>query len=302
MRNALLADRLRVEERLLIDAFAQRGHEATLVAPSRIHLALTHLVSVPACSPMGADWPEPSLPALALNRGPATPERTTLAALLSAQGTIVVNRPATARLLADRLARVRHLALSSIPIPETLISFGEEATFAAIEELGYPVLLKPVLSDLVMPDALVEDRDAAEAVVEHRTMLGAETTVLVQRFVASDESIRLVIVGRDLVGIEIRHRSGGWRPSRDSAYQPYQGNTDALRSLANRMIERFGSGVYSVEVVKTDNGPIVVGAENLVNFRSLVEQGVDMGGMIADFALAQLANKDNENEASERGG
>jgi [lysine-biosynthesis-protein LysW]--L-2-aminoadipate ligase len=287
MRIALIADRLRVEERLLTSAFAERGHETALVGPASVHLALTSRPAAPERSAIGSIWPEPGIPALALDRGPATLERTTLAALLAAQGTVMVNRPATARLLADRLARVRHLEQAGIPIPETLISFGEQATFEAIEELGYPVLLKPILGDLVMPVALVEDRDAAEAVVEHRTMLGAETAVLIQRFIAGDRSIRLAVVGRTVVGIEARQHQG-WRPGRDSTYEAYEGETGVLHDLGDWVIDRFGSGVYSIEVIETGNGPIVVGVENLVDFRSLAGREIDVAGQIADFALAQL--------------
>lgn len=297
MRIALLADRLRVEERLLTEAFNARGHEAILVAPSRAHLSLTDFVPAESGSTLGGQWPEPHLPTLALDRGPATPERTLFSALLAGQGTIMINRTATARLLADRLARVRHLALSQIPYPETFVSFGEEATFAAIEQLGYPVLLKPILSDLVMPVALVEDRDAAEAVVEHRTMLGSETAVLVQRFVRGSVSVRVAIVGNRVAGIETRHHSG-WRPGRESSYAPYVGDTSALEAMAKQVVDRFGTGVYSVEVIETDNGPVVVGAENLVDFRTLHEREIDVAGMIADYALSQL---DERNGGEPRG-
>ncbi|MDI3340127.1 MAG: hypothetical protein QJR03_06300 [Sphaerobacter sp.] len=271
-RVALLADRLRVEERLLIEAFAARGHEAVLLPPARLALS-------PA-APSAGDF------AAALDRGDATTERAVLAALLASGGTPVVNRAATARLLADRMALLRHLILAGIPVPETRVCFGEEAIFAAIEALGYPVILKTLTVDPAFPVALVEDRDAAEAIVEHRIMLGGERAVLVQQCVAapSGRSVRLAVVGDRLAGIEQRAHDG-WRPGRDASYEPYTGDPAPLTALGERIIERLGTGTYAVEVVEAASGPVVVGVANLVDFRSLAGRGVDVAGMIAEFVL-----------------
>ena len=271
-RVALLADRLRVEERLLIEAFAARGHEAVLVQPAKLALS-------PA-APSAGDF------AVALDRGEATAERAVLAALLASGGTPVVNRAATARLLADRMALLRHLILAGIPVPETRVCFGEEAIFAAIAELGYPVVLKSLTVDPGFPVALVEDQDAAEAIVEHRIMLGGERAVLVQQFIPSmaGQSVRLVVAGGALAGIEQRIH-GGWRPGRDAAYEAYSGDPAPLTALAERVMSRLGTGTYAVEVVETGDGPVVVGVANLVDFRSLSGRGVDVAGMIAEFVV-----------------
>lgn len=272
MRIALLADRLRVEERLLMGAFADRGHEAVLVPPAKIQFAL--------------DSPSVGRFDLAIERGGATPERATLAALLAAGGMPVINRAATSRLLADRLALLRHLIFAGIPVPETAISFGEHATFQAIQSLGFPLLLKSLAVDPNVPVALVEDQDGAEAIVEHRTTLGGERAVLVQRFVVPPgRSVRLIVVGSDLMGIETRPHSG-WRPSRDTPYVPFEGDARPLNELAAQVASRLGTGTYAIEVVESAEGPVVVGVANLVDFRSLQERGVDVAGQIADFALA----------------
>ena len=41
---------------------------------------------------------------------------------------------------------------------------------------------------------------------------------------------------------------------------------------------------------------IVVGAANLVDFRTLAERGVDVPNMIADYSLAQLAERNGGNQ------
>ena len=289
MRIALLADRLRVEERLLAEALSARGHVSELISPTSINVAFergggarVRVVGQPADVTFS--------PELALDRGTATTERAALGALLATTGTTLVNRPATTRLLADRLAAARHLTFAGIPIPATIVSFGEAATFDAIGTLGYPVLLKSIVTDRNYPIAVVEDRDAAEAIIEHRTVLGDERGVLIQRFVAGpDQSVRLVVVDQGIVGIE-RRLLKGWRPSAETVYEPYEGESHELRELGARVIGRLGSGVYSIEVLESGSGPVVVGVENLVDFRTLVARGIDVAGAIADFALAQVTD------------
>ena len=268
----LLADRLRVEERLLIAAFAARGHVARLVAPATLR--------VPLASPAG--WAPP----LVVDRGVATVERAALAALLAAGGAIVINRAATARLLADRLALARHLLVAGIAVPATVVTFDAEATLVAIDELGYPVTLQSLVVDPARPDALVTDRDAAEALVEHRAVLGGERATIVQRALPTPGHTALVVVaGSTIVTVAKR------LPVEGARIEPYDDAPNALRELGERVIARLGGGVYAIDVVEGAGEPVAIGASALVNFRALQAAGVDVAGAIADFALAELAGR-----------
>ena len=268
---ALLAERPRVEERLLLEAFVARGQTATLVSPSTLRFPL-------------ADSGAHHLPALALERAAATAERATLATLLAAGGTTVVNRAATTRLLADRLALLRHLLVAGIAVPETLVAFGPDATLNAISELGYPVILQTPLVDPGHPDAVVSDRDAAEALVEHRATLGDERVTLVQRYLPTPGyKARLAVAGSEVVAIERHQHAEG------AAYTPYPAAPMALRDIGAAVIARLGSGVYQIEAIETPDGPVVIGAGNLADFRTLAASGI--AGQIADFALAELQHE-----------
>jgi [lysine-biosynthesis-protein LysW]--L-2-aminoadipate ligase len=263
----LLAPRMRVEERLLIAAFTDRDTEARLLDATTLALPLNGML--------------PALPSLVLDREIATADRATLAALLAANGSNVVNRTATTRLLADRLALLRHLIIAGIPTPTTIVAFGEQPAVEALERVGYPALLQSLQVDPRMPDAVVTDQDAGEAAIEHRAMLGRETALLVQQYVLGDVA-RVVVAGADVVGIESIHADGG-----KVEYTPYKRNSTPLADLGAKVIGRLGSGVYAIEVVESDDGPIVVGASNLVDFRTLTDAGIDIAGLIADYMLLQ---------------
>ena len=263
----LLAPRMRVEERLLIAAFGDRNSEAHLLDPATLALPLS-----------GAP---PTLPSLVLDREVATADRATLAALLATNGATVVNRAATTRLLADRLALLRHLIIAGIPTPETVVAFGEQPAVDALAQVGYPALLQSLQVDPRIPDAVVIDLDAGEAAIEHRAMLGRETALLVQQYILGDVA-RVVVAGAAVIGVEtIRSDSG------KVEYTPYERDSTALTELGAKVIARLGSGVYAVEVVENPDGPVVVGASNLVDFRTLDDAGIDIAGTIAEYTLSQ---------------
>lgn len=272
----LLAARLRVEERQLIATFARPneqgpGQQATLVTPDSLRLSLRPTEPLP--------WQ------LVIQRGVITRELAALTALLNGSGVPSINRAATARLLSDRLALLRHLVFYGIPVPETIASFGERATLEAIEALDYPVLLQSLTVDPGFPGAVVTDLDAAEAIVEHRITLGGETAVLVQKLnPAVTRSLRLAIVDTRLLGIEERNE-----PAAEAPFTIYEGDPAPFEPLAERLISRLGSGTYTIEVDESPEGLVVTGAGNLVDFRNLAAAGIDVAGAIAQFALEQLA-------------
>ena len=59
-----------------------------------------------------------------------------------------------------------------MPSPRTLIAFSSESAFKAIEELGYPVVLKPAVGSWGRLLSKLNDREAAEAILEHKEVLG----------------------------------------------------------------------------------------------------------------------------------
>ncbi len=279
-RIALLAERLRVEERLLLAAFAAKGWDATLLRLADLVLPL-----------QGERGELADLPQAALDRTRATPESAALSALLTSAGVAVVNRAATTRLLVDRLAFLRHMLVAGIPVPPTVASFGPESTLRAIETLGYPVYLKSLSASPTMPVALVEDRDAAEALVEHRSMLGDEQAVLVQKAIAEPgEVVHLFIVGPHLVAAA-RCVDEQWQLV----------STGAWERLAGAVAQRLGSGVYEIETAETDAGQVVISADNLLEFRSLAEQGAPIAQSIADHFLEFVARGVEANQIRSEG-
>jgi glutathione synthase/RimK-type ligase-like ATP-grasp enzyme len=118
-------------------------------------------------------------------------------------------------------------------------------------------------------------------------VLGHDQTTLIQRFQRSayDRSLRAVVIGSESVAFDARPHDG-WRPNATETYVAVSQVSSEVEELAKSVISRVGTGVYAILMIETEDGPIVTGAENLVTFRHLTEQGIDAAEMIVEFSLS----------------
>ena len=92
--------------------------------------------------------------------------------MLNSWGIPTVNSAAVAATCGDKLVTSAVLQAAGVPQPAVRVAFTPEAALKAIEEMGYPVVLKPVVGSWGRLVSKVNDREAAEAVLEHREVLG----------------------------------------------------------------------------------------------------------------------------------
>src|SRR2546422_196713 len=187
MRVALLCSRIRVEEKLLRDALQRRGVTVEVVDDRELVLD----VAGPA-----RDWD------VVLQRSLSQTHGLGAARVLAATGVAVVNTPEVTALCADKLATTALLRAAGVPVPRTLVAFSAESALRAAEELGYPVVLKPVSGSWGRMLARLNDRDAAEAVFEDRAVLGSpeHSVFYVQEHVDKPgRDIRAFVVGDEVI-------------------------------------------------------------------------------------------------------
>jgi [lysine-biosynthesis-protein LysW]--L-2-aminoadipate ligase len=203
MRVGILCSRVRVEEKLLFAAF-----EALGVAVERYdERAITARIG------------SFGLPVdVMLERSVSTSAGLVAALMLEAAGVVVINSYATASVCADKIRTTVALAAANVPQPETEIALSEDAALEAVERIGYPAVLKPAIGSWGRLLARVNDRDAAEALIEHKTVLGGvgHQIFYVQEYIAT--SARLWSARRRSVRFTARRRTGS--PTQRAAGQP----------------------------------------------------------------------------------
>jgi [lysine-biosynthesis-protein LysW]--L-2-aminoadipate ligase len=82
------------------------------------------------------------------------------------------------------------------------VAFTTESALAAIEEMGYPIVLKPAVGSWGRLLAKVNDRDAAEALLEHKTVLGSyhHSIFYIQKYVEKrGRDVRAFVVGDECI-------------------------------------------------------------------------------------------------------
>lgn len=271
--------RLRVEEKLLLQALAARGAAFQTQDMRQLHLR------VDGPSQVGASlvWDR------SLSFGRA------LAAMrsFSAAGALCLNRPEVIETCGDKLRT--HLALSSagVPTPRTRIAFSASSALEACEELGWPVVSKPVVGSWGRLAARLNDRDAAEAVFEHRETLGDWThgSFYLQEFVEKPgRDLRIFMIGGEAIAA-IERRSEHWvtNTARGASTANHLID-DELRSLATAAAQAVGGGQLAVDVVERRDGErLVLEVNHSMEFRNSIEvTGVDIPGRMVDDALARI--------------
>ena len=90
----------------------------------------------------------------------------------------------------------------NLPQPDLRIAFTEDSALDAIEEIGYPVVLKPAVGSWGRPLSKINDRDAAETILEHKTVLGSyhHSIFFTQKYVEKKgRDIRAFVVGDECI-------------------------------------------------------------------------------------------------------
>ena len=173
--------------------------------------------------------------------------------ILNAWGIPTVNMSHVAATCGDKLATSAALARAGIPQPRVKMAFTPESALAAIEELGYPVVLKPVVGSWGRLLAKINDRDAAEAVLEHKETLGSyqHSIFYIQEYIQKPgRDIRALVVGDQTV-CAIYRSSSHWITN---TARGGQGEicpvTPELNDLCVAAAHAVGGGVLAMDVLE----------------------------------------------------
>ncbi|MDP9357399.1 MAG: lysine biosynthesis protein LysX [Chloroflexota bacterium] len=205
-------------------------------------------------------------------------------------GVPTVNAYGVANVCGDKLLTSAALVRDGVPTPRTVIAFTPESALAAIEEMGYPVVLKPAVGSWGRLLARVNDRDAAEALLEHKVTLGSfhHGAFYVQEYVAKPgRDIRAFVVGDETI-CAIYRDSPHWITNTARGGQasncPVTPEIDAVSRAAAAAV---GGGVLAVDLLESERGLLVNEVNYTMEFRNSIDTtGVDIPARIVDHVLA----------------
>ena len=205
-------------------------------------------------------------------------------------GIPTVNAPAVVELAGDKVRTSLRLAERHIPTPRTVVALSEEAAMKAIEQIGYPSVLKPSVGSWGRLMAKVDNPEQATQILEHKSALGSavHSVFYVQEFVPKPgRDLRAFVVGDEVVGAMYR-RSTEWRTNtaRGGAVEAAP-LTEPLKDLALRAAQAVGGGVLAVDLMESPRGLLVHEVNPTPEFKGLTSAtGADVAGKIVDYAVA----------------
>ncbi len=277
MRVGLLHSRLRVEEKRLGEALTARGVTVVPLPEGTVAFDLH-----------GRGYG--GLDAVVERVEDYTLAQTALR-MFEHLGVPTINRAATVDLCGNKALMSKTLIRAGVPTPRVEVAFGTEAALAAVERLGYPAVIKPLVGGQTRLLGLLEDREAAEAVIEHKAMLGTDRhhVYYLQEYIAKPgRDIRVLVVGDEPRAAEYR-RATEWITSRDLGNAEPCPLTPEIGDLARTAARALGGGMVEVDLFESDRGLLVNEVGNLTHFRTFEKVGgIDVAGAIADHVLTVL--------------
>ena len=274
----ILLSRVRVEEKLLIGELEERGVEIVRFDDRELVLDLSQ--TDPAM--LRCD--------VVLERAINHLRALYTLKVLNDWGVPTVNTYEVANTCGDKLLTTAALEQHRVPTPRTLVAYTPESALAACEELGYPVVMKPAVGSWGRLLARVNDRDAAEALLEHKVTLGSfhHGAFYLQEYVNKPgRDIRSFVVGDETI-CAIYRDSPHWitNTARGGAASNCP-VTDELDHLSRAAAQAVGGGVVAIDLFESERGLLVNEVNYTMEFRNSIDTtGVDIPARIVDHVVA----------------
>jgi [lysine-biosynthesis-protein LysW]--L-2-aminoadipate ligase len=280
MRIAVLLSRVRVEEKLLFRELERRGVPYDRLDDREIIFDLEH---IPRCYDVVLERCINHSRALYALR------------LFNDAGVHTVNTASVADTCGNKILTSSALIKHGVPTPRTLIAFTPESALTAIEQLGYPVVLKPAVGSWGRLLSLVRDRNAAEAILEHKEILGSyhHSIFYIQEYIEKPgRDIRSFVIGDRTIAAIYRY-SDHWitNTARGGIARgcPISDELDYISRAAARAV---GGGVLAIDLMETDRGLLVTEVNYTMEFKNSISvTGVDIPAHIIDYVLEQAEAK-----------
>jgi [lysine-biosynthesis-protein LysW]--L-2-aminoadipate ligase len=211
--------------------------------------------------------------------------------IFEAFGVPAINSSLVAGCCGDKYVTSQILVTQGIATPRVLMAFSGEAALKATQEIGYPCVMKPVIGSWGRLLAKVDDPFAAEAFIEHKTILGGSNHQIfyIQKYVAKPgRDIRAFCIGEEPI-CAIYRTSDNWITN--TARGGIASNcpiTPELGNLVQRTAHALGGGLLAIDVFESSEGLVVNEVNHTMEFRNSIHTtGVNIPQKMVDYVLAK---------------
>jgi [lysine-biosynthesis-protein LysW]--L-2-aminoadipate ligase len=290
MKVGVLYSRIRRDEKLLLAELRDRDHEVAKIDIRKRRFGLS-------------DPPEAFADVdVVVDRCLATSRSLYATRFAEAYGVPVVNSPGTAQVCADKVKNSLALERAGVPTPTTEVAFTKDAAMEIVEDFGYPCVLKPVIGSWGRLMAKLDSRSAAEAVLEHKEVLGhyEHKVFYVQEFVDKPgRDIRVVATDGKPVAAMVRASDHWLTNAAQGADTAAFELDDRARELVAAASDAVGGGLLGVDLMEVgvngSGGPddyTVHEVNHTVEFKALNDAvGLDVPAAVVDWLETKVTGE-----------
>jgi [lysine-biosynthesis-protein LysW]--L-2-aminoadipate ligase len=277
----LIYDRIRWEEKMLIDASKRLGLGLKIVDSKEVCFdALEDPAKI-----------EEIFGNVVLQRCISYFRGLHITAILENFGLHVINPFNVSLLCGNKLFTTLALIKAGVPVPRTLIAFTDKSALKALETLGYPAVLKPVVGSWGRLIALIRDKDSAQALIESREEMQNSLMQIyyLQEYIKRPpRDIRILTIGGEVAAAAYRYSAGDdWRTNvaRGGRTEPCPVTSD-LEDLVIKASKAVGGGVLAVDCMESPDGIVIHEVNNTPEFKGLYSATkVDIPEKIIEYAI-----------------
>lgn len=274
---ALLASQLRADEKRLLEALERRRIDCEY-ADTRTF------------------WGDPSRPPRwrgVLNREIGQVRAAYAARTLESFGVPVLNSAEAIELCGDKWRCTLALAGAGLPLPRTALGLTTESALAALDDIGYPAVIKPLTGSWGRLIAELPDRRTAESFLEYvaeRPSPQGRLAYLQELIVKPSRDIRAIVVGGELLGATYRIAPGLRTNVALGARTEVCAETPEISKLATAAAAAVGADIAGVDLIESDDGRLLVLEVNhrveFSGFQAAIGDRVDVAGRIVEHFVA----------------
>jgi len=273
----VLCARVRVEEKQIMTALGDAGAMGVPLPPTSLPLPTRPAQQdlLPLLPALGDDSIQDTsgIPSVMIDRATNRQAARPLGRLLRQAGIHVIDAGLASTRNRQEVATA--WATAGLPRPKTLVAFSEATGVQAAEMVGFPATLLPLIPGTETTTLL--DADTADAVIEHRVVLGT-----------ADEAVVLLQAGAPAEGDLVRVHVV------DGEAIAWEGETllDGAADLAARAATAIGADVVAIDIARIGHDLVVWDARPVADFRKSTPIGeTGVGEAIAALAVTRAGHR-----------
>jgi len=207
---------------------------------------------------------------------------------LERRGVLVVNPAGAIERCVDKYYALALLEECALPVPRTVITENVEEALKGFHELGGDIVLKPIFGSRGVGSTRIFDADVAARIFSsvrfHHGIL-----YLPEFIPHGDSDIRAFVVGNHVVAA-MRRVGDSWKTNVSQGARPIPIRiSEKLESLAIKAARVVDCKIAGVDILETENGPLVIEVNSQTGWRGLQSvTDVNIADCIIDYVLAEV--------------